>query len=80
MTARTHFIARVAIFGLHALSAFGQSNTATILGNMTGSSGAAIPGVRVIVTNVKTQVIRATSADEGGSFACSLMCSTSARP
>ena len=51
-----------------ALPLFAQSNTATILGNVTDSSGASIPGVKVTITNVKTHVARSTVTGESGAF------------
>ena len=51
-----------------AISLFAQSNTATILGNVTDGSGASIPGVKVTITNVKTQIVRSTVTDEGGAY------------
>ena len=70
MIARSHLtlLAVAAILGLMAISVFAQSNTATILGNVTDSSGASIPGVKVTITNVKTQIVRSTTTDEGGAF------------
>src|SRR2546423_7191477 len=67
MMART-LLAVAAILGLMAISLFAQSNTATILGNVTDSSGASIPGVKATITNVKTRVVRSTVTGESGAF------------
>src|SRR2546430_4235250 len=59
---------QLTLLAVAAISLFGQSNTATILGNVTDGSGASIPGVKVTITNVKTQIVRSTVTDEGGAY------------
>jgi hypothetical protein len=49
-----------------AASAFAQDNRASITGTVTDSSGAVIPGVNVVVTNVATNdVVRTVSNHDG---------------
>jgi len=48
--------------------AFGQENTATIYGTVTDPSGAAIPGVKVSITNDLTGRINSTTSNEQGQF------------
>ena len=47
--------------------------TGTILGNVTDSSGGAVPGATVTATNVDTQVSRDTTTDESGQYALRLL-------
>ena len=41
-------------FLLIAVSAWGQSFTASVLGNVTDSSGAGVPNALIVATNVAT--------------------------
>jgi len=50
-----------------------QVATGTILGNVTDSSGAAVPGATVTATNVDTQLSRDTTTDESGQYALRLL-------
>src|SRR5438132_153576 len=50
------------------LPLFGQSSTATILGTITDSSGAAVPGVTVTATNTATGIVQTTLSDERGRY------------
>ena len=63
---------RLAIAGLclslFASAAFGQATTATILGNVRDSSGAAMPGVAVTATNLATNFSRSAKSDETGYY------------
>ena len=54
----------VLVSPLHA-----QVATGTILGNVTDSSGGAVPGATVTATNVDTQFSRDTVTDEAGQYA-----------
>ncbi len=58
----------VLVSPLHA-----QVATGTILGNVTDSSGGAVPGATVTVTNVDTQFTRDTVTDEAGQYALRLL-------
>jgi len=68
---------RIRIVFIYALSAallagaasiplVGQATTATILGTVTDSSGAAVPGAMVSVTNTGTGIVQTTLSDERG--------------
>ena len=50
-----------------------QVATGTILGNVTDSSGGAVPGATVTATNVDTQTSRDTVTDESGQYALRLL-------
>ena len=50
-----------------------QVATGTILGNVTDSSGGAVPGATVTATNVDTQFARDTITDESGQYALRLL-------
>ena len=50
-----------------------QVATGTILGNVTDSSGGAVPGATVTATNVDTQASRDTVTDESGQYALRLL-------
>ena len=50
-----------------------QVATGTILGNVTDTSGAAVPGATVTATNVDTQFSRTTTSDESGQYALRLL-------
>src|SRR5215467_5980101 len=45
-----------------------QSTTSAILGTITDSSGAAVPGVTVTVTNTSTDIAQTTLSDERGRY------------
>jgi len=70
---------RIRIVFIYALSAallagaasiplVGQATTATILGTVTDSSGAAVPGAMVSVTNTGTGIVQTTLSDERGRY------------
>jgi outer membrane receptor protein involved in Fe transport len=46
----------------------GQTVTATLVGNITDSSGALIPDAQVVVTEQDTGIIRTTKSDSGGQY------------
>ena len=58
---------------LTATPLYAQVATGTILGNVSDSSGAAVPGATVIATNVDTQLSRDTTTDESGQYALRLL-------
>ena len=49
-------------------SAWAQSATASIYGQVTDPQGAVIPGVKIIVTNVATRVEAKTTSDPAGNY------------
>jgi hypothetical protein len=51
-----------------ATPARGQFSSGTILGTVTESSGAVIPGVVIKIINRATNLIRETVTNEGGNF------------
>lgn len=67
-TRRVLFLGVAAAVFLAAPSVYGQQDTSTIRGTVVDSSGAAIPGVRVIVTDTKTNRSFATKTDGKGEY------------
>src|SRR5436190_13294508 len=70
MSLATRFAAVLALAGLCALPsrASAQAVTGTLLGNITDSSGGAVPGVTVTATEVQTNVGRTAVTNEAGFF------------
>src|SRR5687767_1798665 len=66
-------VAAVICTVLPAAPLYGQVATGTILGNVTDSSGGAVPGATVTATNVDTQLTRDTTTDESGQYALRLL-------
>ena len=58
---------------LTAMPLHAQVATGAILGNVSDSSGAAVPGATVTATNVDTQLTRDTTTDESGQYALRLL-------
>src|SRR5688572_27455570 len=58
---------------LAAAPVHAQVATGTILGNVTDSTGGAVPGATVTATNVDTQFSRDTTTDESGQYALRLL-------
>jgi carboxypeptidase family protein/TonB-dependent receptor-like protein len=48
--------------------AWAQMTTGTILGTVTDTSGAAVPGAKITITNVGTQISQALQTDSSGSY------------
>src|SRR5687768_14583503 len=65
-------VAVVCVF-LAAAPVQAQVATGTILGNVTDSTGGAVPGATVTATNVDTQFSRDTITDESGQYALRLL-------
>jgi hypothetical protein len=62
-------MSRVAtFFCLFALTLSAQTNFGRISGTVTDPSGAAIPGAKVVITNVDTQAVRNLSSDDHGFY------------
>ena len=64
-----------AVTGTLLLTAEAQAQvaTATILGNVTDTSGGAVPGAQVTATNLDTQFSRDTTTDTSGQYALRLL-------
>ena len=54
---------------LAAVSLFAQVTTQTIIGTVTDRSGANVPGAKVVVTHIETNVSREAETDESGQYA-----------
>jgi hypothetical protein len=61
-------IVLLAVFGMVSSSAYGQALKATILGVVTDSSGAAVAGASISVTNTGTGIIRTATTDDQGRY------------
>jgi Carboxypeptidase regulatory-like domain len=57
------------IIALSVVVCLGQVSSSGINGTVTDSSGAVVPGARVTLQNVDTNVVRTTSTNQGGSYA-----------
>src|SRR3979490_1577225 len=64
----TGIIAVTLAFLLFAPASFGQTTSATVLGNVTDASGAVMSGASVTVTNVATGISRAVPTDDFGNY------------
>src|ERR1700752_4159956 len=60
-------------FCLSAGVAWSQDTTATILGQLTDSSGSVLPGVTINVKHLETSQTRTATSDEGGRYRVSLL-------
>src|SRR5215510_1220499 len=58
---------------LFAVSVFGQTATGRILGTVSDSTGAVIPGASIIATNVDTKVVYQTLTNEEGLYQAPLL-------
>ncbi|MBI4888600.1 MAG: TonB-dependent receptor [Acidobacteria bacterium] len=69
------FVLRFAavFFCFFVTAAAAQDTTATILGTLTDTSGAVLPGVTVTVTRVDTAQTRTVTSDEGGRYRVALL-------
>jgi hypothetical protein len=52
---------------------FGQGTTGAILGTVTDTTGAVVPGVKVLVTNVDTGAARQVESDSLGNYRCQFL-------
>src|SRR3954463_3542270 len=51
-----------------ALAAFGQTTTSSIVGTVTDPSGAVVPNVNIVVTNVDTGIRSSAATDSVGNY------------
>ncbi len=58
----------VALLAACAVAALAQESRGTILGRVTDTSGAALPGVEIKATNVSTNIAAAARTNESGSY------------
>ena len=58
----------LAVIALVALPVFGQTGLGTVKGAVKDASGAAIPGVKLTLTNVKTGVVRVSESSAVGLY------------
>jgi len=58
----------ILVLGILPLRVFGQMTTGTILGTVNDPTGAGVPGAKVTITNLSTQISVAVQADAGGSY------------
>jgi hypothetical protein len=56
------------VLAIAATAAFGQINTAAIVGSVSDQSGAMIPDASIILENVATEARRTTKSDATGSY------------
>ena len=62
------FLVLAALLFLSSRSVFGQAQTGEILGSVTDSSGAAVPGAKVTITDVDTSIARQVTTDDQGRY------------
>jgi hypothetical protein len=58
----------LAVFFLISTVSFGQSNQASISGVVTDAQGAAVPGVKVTMSNLETGVLNSATTNQGGFY------------
>ena len=70
MSQATRFATALALAMLCVVpsSAFAQAVTGTLLGNVTDSSGAAVPGATVTATEIQTNISRTAVTNETGYY------------
>ena len=73
------WFALAAIVGLLSGSAFAQETRATILGSVKDPSGAAVPAVELVVTNLDTNTLTRIKTNEQGLFEVHCLCPASTR-
>ena len=61
------------VFALSTVAAFAQDTTGTILGTITDSSGAVLPGVTITVKNTDTSQTRVAVSDAAGRYRMPLL-------
>ncbi len=66
-------MSRIALSLLVATCLFGQGNTSSIVGTVIDPSGAVVPGVKVVATNVATGVASTVTTDSLGNYTVSVL-------
>ena len=69
----THVFRCAILFGLLAMAVSAQDTTATLLGTLSDSSGAVLPGVTISVNNVDTTQTRTVTSDDAGRYRVPLL-------
>src|SRR5687768_4049051 len=69
----THVFRCAILFGLLATAVSAQDTTATLLGTLSDSSGAVLPGVTISVKNVDTTQTRTVTSDDAGRYRVPLL-------
>jgi len=62
------FIAALLILGLQNMALHAQVSTADVVGTVTDASGAIVPGAKVVLTNVATQVQATAVSNSSGDY------------
>ena len=65
---KSRFCCILLLLILAAPLALAQQTTATLVGTVSDSSGAVVPGVTIRVTNLANQVSRETKSDASGAY------------
>ena len=66
-------VTAVLIFATLPLSVLGQDVSATITGSIKDPSGAVVPGARVTVTNLDTNISKSTTTGSSGDYLVPLL-------
>ena len=67
-SARIVALAVLFVIGAMVSFAYSQSDTATVVGNVTDATGGVVPGANVVVTHLGTNLARNVTTDETGSY------------
>jgi hypothetical protein len=68
-----HFVFYVSLFLLFSSSSYAQTVTGTILGTIRDPSGAVLPRVNIVVTNVETNITSSFVTDDTGGYVVPLL-------
>ena len=63
-----HVLRAVLALALFAVSVFGQALSGTVVGTVTDSAGAVVPGAKVILTNEGTRFTRTVETNQSGQY------------
>src|SRR5215831_2027206 len=63
-----HTLTAIALLGIWAVAALAQSNKADIVGTITDSNGAAVPGATVTITKIDTNATRVVTSGDAGEY------------
>src|ERR1017187_2785001 len=68
MYLRKTWCATLALLMVSTAAMYGQAVSATLLGNVTDTSGAVVPNTRVVITEQNTGVSRSAETNESGNY------------